>query len=167
MKTITFWQVEKDDNTLVIDQSYLNALTATAKQNTGVEYAAMTDDDIVALYGDKAVRRTVTLKPNSYRLRLDMQCLASRKDADKGLGVDETLMPAARVAATVEKWDMVDVDGKPAEVSVEGFCGLPMPVADYIDSQIIAYLNPDVIRDPDFLSLFASKSRPSETPKVA
>ena len=150
-KTIEFHTVERDGNVYIIDQNYLQAVA------TNLSVEALTPEEITEKYGDAAKKRTITLKPASYRLKSDIARLSQRQDEEKGLVHDPELVQAARAAAVVESWNLDDVDGKPAPVSVEGFMNLPMTIAEYADFHIFRHLCPEISQNIDFLSLLSAK----------
>lgn len=157
MKIIEFYTVTKDDGTVfLIDHQYLEAIA------TNLNVEALTPEEIQAKYGDAAKKRTITLKPASYRLKSDIARLSQRKDETKGLVHDPDLIQAARAAAVIDSWNLDDVDGKPAPVSVDGFMSLPMNVAEYTDIHIFRHLCGEISADPDFLSLLSAKLNATE-----
>lgn len=153
-KTIEFHTVERDGNVYIIDQNYLQAVA------TNLNVEALTTEEVEKKYGDAAKKRTITLKPASYRLKSDIARLSQRQDEEKGLVHDPELVQAARAAAVVESWNLDDVDGKPAPVSVEGFMNLPMIIGEYTDYHIFRYLCPEISNDSFFLEMLSSKLTP-------
>lgn len=155
-KKIVFWTIDKDGNTFLLDSDFLKVC---AEELNHVE--AMTEADIEAEYGVTATKRTIILKPNTYRLKHEIARLSQRDDETLGRVHDPELVQAARAAAVVESWNLDDAEGQPAGISVEGFQNLHENVAQYVDFHIYDYLCADIRRDPSFLGVLAN--RPQRT----
>ena len=150
-KEIKFLTVERDGDSCLVDARFLGEIAQRLNADS------LTEAEIAEIYGERATPRVIVLKPNSYALKHEIARLCQVDDEKLGKKHDPTLTQAARVASTVESWNLDGVDGKPAAVSMAGFDSLPMHIAEYVDARVYAYLAPEITSDPDFLAAWQRK----------